>query len=277
MRQSLTLVAVLIGSLPLFGCPPAPPTEHPAITVTIGSQVLIISGHGFSPGLGACAHLSMSGGQSGTQSIGDPSCSGGAFADFAFPYSYAGCVRPMSTTTVTIIGQDPSNSAGASQTIQIPWDTNCIVAKAGCLNSGASCIACGGEGQAVCSNGGCVTPDCSFAQQQVGVCTPAQPDLHQNYQGGQMMCTANCGHAQGYFPCYSYMDGCVYSASYPSTIIAPQVPCTTVPTGGGLTQYACYDNATIVNNDSSCQCLPSARPCSVNVSTVGGICQSGGC
>lgn len=274
MKHAAGMLFAVITCLILAGCPPGPPSEHPSISVVSGSQVLIISGHGFISSVGLCAHLSMVLPGS-TVSIGDPSCSGGGFADFPFPYSYSGCAQPKSTITATIIAQDPNTTAAATQTIQIPWDTNCMVALASCINSGAACQACGGEGQPVCSNGACVEPVCTFAAQQAGQCNVTQPDLHPNRSGGQLICTANCGHAQGYTPCYPYMDGCNASASYPSTIVAPQNACVTNPSGA-LNQFSCYDNSKIMNN-GSCMCAPSAGSCPVNVSPANGACQSAGC
>jgi hypothetical protein len=272
VRRRITFALVVLASLLLQGCPPPSPGENPSITITNGQNVLIISGRGFA-NVGLCAHLSMQSPQTGPVVIGDPSCSGGGFADFPFAYSYAGC-KPQSTTTVSIFAQDPNSSAGASQSIQIPWGTNCILAKAACLNSGAACVACGGEGEPVCSNGACVEPDCSFAKQQNGVCVATQPDLHPTLSGSQLICTANCGHTQGYTPCYPYMDGCNVAASYPSTIIAPQNTCVTSPSG--LNTFSCYDNSMIEPN-GQCTCVPSSGTCPVNSSPGNGICASSPC
>lgn len=269
------VVMILLTCVLVAGCPPPVPGEHPAITVTQGSDVLVISGHGFATSATLCAHLYMTGPTGvGTVSIGDPSCSGGGFADFPFPYSYGACVNPGSTTSVTVVAQDPASTAGASQTLQIPWGPSCVIAPAACINGGAACVACGGEGQPVCSNGGCVPPPCTFAQQRDGSCTAQLPDLHPNRSGAQLICTANCGHTQGYSPCYSYMDGCSAGSGYPATLVAPQTACSVAPTG--VATYSCYDNATIMNN-GSCQCAPSVSACPVNSSPANGICQSTGC
>lgn len=270
------VVAVAFGCLLLQGCPQAPPTEHPSITVSVGNNVLLISGQGFS-NVNACAHLSLQGGQTHSVLIGDPSCSNGAFSNFAFPYSYGGCINPKSKTTTYVFAQDPTNNAGASQSIQIPWDTNCAVAGAACLNSGTACVACGGENEPVCSNNSaslCVQPTCTFQQQQNGTCTANLPDLHPSFSGGQQICTANCGHAQGYSPCYPYMDGCAANTSYPATLLSPQNTCVTAP--NGLNQFSCFDNSTI-QNTGDCTCVPSQKACAVNTSPGNGTCQSTPC
>jgi hypothetical protein len=273
MKPLLALAAVALGNL--IGCPPPQPNVNPSINVTNPQpDVLIISGHGFNPGLASCAVLSMQGSDTHSVGMNSPTCSGGVFVDFVFPYSLAGCANPKRTTSVTIFAQDPSSSAGASQTIEIPWDDHCIVAAASCINSGAACVACGGEGQPVCSNGSCVEPTCTFDDQQGGKCVATQPDLHPTLSGSQLICTANCGHTQGYTPCYPYMDGCNVSPGYPSTIIAPQNTCVTASTG--LRTFTCFDNSTILNN-GSCACVPSAGKCAVNSSPGDGTCRSNPC
>ena len=198
----------------------------------------------------------------------------GGIANFAFPYSYAGC-QPKSTTPVSIFAQDPSSNAGASQTIQIPWGTNsnCMLAKASCLNSGAACVACGGEGEPVCSGGTCLEPACSFEAQKNGACVATQPDLHPTLSGRQLICTANCGHTQGYSPCYPYMDGCNVAPSYPSTIIAPQNTCVTP--SNGINTNSCFDNSNL-DPTGQCTCLPTNGSCSVN-SQSNGTCAPGAC
>jgi hypothetical protein len=254
MRHRLALIGLIITTLLLSGsgCPPAPPTEHPSITVNAGNNVLIISGKGFQS-VPLCAHLSMQSGATGPVVVGDPSCSGGGFVNFVFPYSYGACANPKSTTSVSIFAQDPNSNAGASQTIQIPWDTNCVIAKAGCLGAGASCIACGGEGEPVCANNSCVEPDCSYQKDKNGNCVVTLPDLHPDGTQ-QAICTANCGHTQGYHPCYPYMDGCFAPQNniYPSTQVAPGRACDTTDQNGIFTQ-TCYDDSTLDVPSNTCQ------------------------
>lgn len=293
MKLRFARIIALAGLLPLAGCP-TNPAAHPSISVSIGQNVLVIKGAGFSTTENLCAHLSLQGAQTGPRSIGDPTCSGGGFSGVPYPYSYGGCTQTNSTTTVTVFAQDPSSSAGASQTIQIPWGSNCSLQAANCLNSGASCIACGGEGQPVCLNGGCVEPVaegqpicsntgtinaacvasvCNYqAQQQPNGCKVDYPDLHPTLAGNQLVCTANCGHTQGYSPCYPYMDGCNANpgTTYPNTILAPENACVT--TQSGLSDFTCYDNAQIENN-GSCLCVPSNGKCPSNSSPGDGTCR----
>jgi hypothetical protein len=294
MELRFSRIAVLLpGALLLTGCLPPNPALHPSISVAVGQNVLVIKGTGFSATENLCAHLTLGGGPVGFRPIGDPSCSGGAFADIPYPYAYGGCNQTNSTATITVFAQDPSSSAGASQTIQIPWGPNCSMQAAGCLNSGASCIACGGEGQPVCSNGGCVEPSadgqpvcsanginagcvatpCDFQAQRIGTCTVSYPDLHPTLAGNQLVCTANCGHTQGYKPCYPYMDGCNANpgTTYPSTIIGPERACKTT-TQSGLPAWSCYDNA-LLSKEGECSCVPSQGTCPVSSSPGDGTCR----
>lgn len=293
MKLVSFFIAAVVGALLLTGCPPAPPPGvHPSISVAIGQDVLIIKGTGFNATENACAHLAIGGGQVSQRSIGDPSCSGGAFVDVAYPYSYGGCTEMTTTTTVTVFAQDPSSSAGAAQTIEIPWGPNCSLQAAGCLNSGASCIACGGEGQPVCAGGGCVEPPaagqqicspnginaacvtatCDFQAARNGACSVDYPDLHPTLVRNQMVCTANCGHTRGYKPCYPNTDGCNPSpgTTYPNTIVFQQKACIT--TQNGLGEFRCYDDANI-ENEGECRCAPSKDSCPVSASPGDGTCR----
>jgi hypothetical protein len=304
IKTSLSVIVVLALAASLQGCPPNP-SLHPSITFTRQDNVLIIGGSGFA-NVPLCAQLSLLGDATGQRTIGTPSCSGGSFVDFAYPYSYAGCVNPGSTTSVTIFATDTQGSnAGASLTVQIPWDTYCSLQAADCNGSGAACQACGGEREPAC-NGACVQPAadgqrvcstaacpscsagtcppavCSFQRQTIGGCSNTYPDLHPtlsnpNDPNSQLICTANCGHTQGYHPCYPYMDGCNAGAgvTFPNTLVAPQGACITASTFG-LSLYTCYNNSQISTSGSagfsSCLCVPSNGTCPVNQSSGNGVC-----
>jgi len=275
MRHLTLIATIAFCAVVLPGCGTVPSGVNPSITVTsVQKNVLLISGKGFA-NVPLCAHLSIQGGTTGSISIGDPTCTNGAFSNFPFPYSYAGCVNPTSTTTATILAvyvdTQANYTTAAAQPTQIPWDKYCMLAKASCVNSGAACVACGGEGEPVCSNGSCIEPACTYAMQQNLLCVATQPDLHPEQAGTQVVCTANCGHTMGYQPCYPYMWGCDGSASsYPSTIIAPQPTC--MLTGSnGLKGFSCFDDSTIDKN-GQCICVPSFSTCPVNVSPGDGMC-----
>jgi hypothetical protein len=60
------------------------------------------------------------------------------------------------------------------------------------VDSGGTCVACGGEGQPVCTG---------------NVCATAMPDLHPKMQVGELIGTASCGRALG-APCASNDPGC---------------------------------------------------------------------
>jgi hypothetical protein len=289
---AVLIAAPLVTLLP--GCPPNP-ALHPSLSVTRSANVLIISGAGFA-NVPACAHLSLQSGTAGSRTVGTPSCSNGGFSNFAYPYSYGGCVNPGSTTNATIFGVDTQGSnASAAQTLQIPWDAYCSLQAANCIGTGAACQACGGEGepacsgtpcvqppaqgQPVCSNNACTTETCSFEQQEAGVCSNGgYPDLHPtlsnpNDVNSQLICTAKCGHTQGYSPCYPYMDGCQAGAgvTYPSTLLGQQGACSGASTLTGLGMWSCYDNSDI-DSTGQCTCEPSHGICPVNQSPGNGEC-----
>jgi hypothetical protein len=290
------LAAVTLGTL-LQGCP-SNPSLHPSLTVTRLGNVLIISGKGFA-NVPLCAQLSLQGSATGSRTIGTPSCSGGGvFTNFPYPYSYGGCANPGSTTNTTVFGIDTQGSnAGASQTLQIPWNTYCSLQAANCTGTGAACQACGGEGEPVCSgsnpcvqppakgypvcsNNACTTETCSFEQQVDGICSNSgYPDLHPtlsnpNDVNSQLICTANCGHTRGYSPCYPYMDGCNAGpgVTYPNTITHEEGACSTgASSTSGLSLWSCYDNS-VIEPTGECTCLPSRGLCPVNQSPGNGEC-----
>lgn len=303
-RAAAALLGCAMLATLLQGCPPNP-LLHPAITVTRAGNVLIVSGTGFA-GVPACARLSLQSPATGSRLIGTPSCSsGGTFSDFAYPYSYAGCANPTSTTSVTVFAVDTQGSnAGTSQTVQIPWGPYCSLQAANCIGTGAACQACGGEGEPVCSGNSCVQPaeegspvcsngvcpagqteeTCSYESQVSGICNNDYPDLHPalsnpNDVNSQLICTANCGHTRGYSPCYPYMNGC-YAGSgvtYPATIIAEQDACYSGASSTyGLAQWTCYDNSVIeaggTVSGGECTCQPSQGICPRNQSPGNGVC-----
>jgi hypothetical protein len=293
LRASKTVAGVVtavIFAILLNGCPPNP-VLTPEISVTQNGKVFIISGDGFAD-VPACAFLTLVGAATGTRKIGTASCSGGNFADIPYPYSYAGCAHPRSTTNVTVFAVDTQGSnASAAQTLQIPWDTFCSLQAADCTVGGAACQACGGEGEPVCPNGGCVQPaadgqpvcsngactsvPCSFEADLAGVCHNSYPDLNPalsnpNDRNSQLICTATCGHTSGYL-CYPYMSDCIpRNGGFPGGLEDGAACKTNSPTTG-LGLFSCYDNSQLTRN-ASCACVPSNGTCLVNQSTGNGTC-----
>jgi hypothetical protein len=227
-----------------------PPCNNPTITVSAVPQGFNISGSQFS-GASPCARISMNGlptttGASGSIVLGDVACPGGAFSNFQWHYTFFNCT-PNTTRAVNIIATDQSTLRAAVKSAAIPWGPTC-----GLVNY----TACGGEGQIPCPG---------------GTCSAGPPDLHPDIQGGMVVCTANCGHTQGYSPCTPGMDGCPPGGG---TLVAPQRPCrTTAP--GGLNQFTCFDHSRI-SNTTDCLCVPnSLNTCQVNTSPGNGVCTSG--
>ena len=189
-------------------------------------------------------------GASGSIVLGDVNCSGGSFNNFVWNYAFFNCT-PNTTRNVSVIATDQSTLKAAIQSISFPWGANC-----GLVNF----TKCGGEGEIPCPG---------------GQCNSGPPDLHIDIQGGATVCTANCGHTQGYSPCTPGMDGCPPSGG---TIVAPQRACRTQQ--GGTSVFACFDHSIIPNN-SSCRCMPNTvNACAVNTSPLppganSGLCVSG--
>jgi hypothetical protein len=238
----------------------------PSLEVTSNPGYLTISGSSYS-NISKCVHLSMTGlpPPEAAVVIGDPTCVNGGFQNFNWPYSYVGCT-PSTTQSVVVIGTGLTSNnllSGqvASQAVSIGWGPNCglsgfcgqigqTACPSGCVsgvNSGGTCVACGGEGQPVCAG---------------STCQSGPPDLNPNLQGTQAVCTVTCGHSQGYTPCTSNMGPCGGS---PPTLELPQSPCVT--SNGILNLYTCYDHSMIemIDTYGSCTCVPNTvNTCQVN-------------
>ena len=121
-------------------------------------------------------------------------------------------------------------------------------------NSSGVCTACGMEGQATCPGSTC-----------------QGTDLHLNFQGGQIVCTWMCGHAQG-APCP--MSTLPFCSGSPSTLTQLQGECVVPLTGNDLTNggiYACYDGG-MLDNLTDCACTPNTKnrcPDSTSIPTNG--------
>lgn len=218
MRQIPVLI--LCGLLAGCACGQMGQPACPSLQVTANPTFLTISGSSYS-NIANCAHLSISGfpPPQAVVAIGDPQCINGSFQNFNWQYSGVSCV-PSTTKTqsVVVAGVDNQTTTVASQTVSIP------------------CIPCGGEGQAVCPG---------------NVCSKGPPDLNPDFENGQLVCTAKCGHTQGYTPCDSSMGAC---GGAPPTLENPQNPCITK--NGNLNDYTCYDGS-MIDTFGNCTCVPN--------------------
>lgn len=243
----------------LGGCPPS--TLRPTITVTNSTtaHVLTVSGSGFA-NVATCANLSIQGlpAPSSHVAIGQPQCSNGSFQNYNWQYSYVGdACNPSSASsqTASVFAVDTQGSnAGASQSVSFDWGNTCALAgtcggasqpacpgggcSSGLVNSGGICVPCGAEGQPACSGS-----------------TPCQTGLHSNFQGGQVVCTWNCGHTQG-APCPSGTPNC---GGLPPVLLQPQSPCVVplIPPNlgqGGI--YTCYYPG-MIDSAGTCTCVPN--------------------
>jgi hypothetical protein len=223
-------VLIFVGLLVGCACGGMGQPGCPSLQVTTNPTFLTISGSSYS-NIANCAHLSISGfpPPQAVVAMGDPQCINGSFQNFNWQYSNLVCL-PSTTQTqsVVVAGVDNSTSTVASQSVSIP------------------CIACGGEGLPVCPGNRCQT---------------GPPDLNPNFQNGQLVCTATCGHAQGYTPCDSSMGPCGGS---PPTLEVPQSPCVTK--NGNLNDYTCFDGS-MIDTFGTCTCVPNTiNSCMVNTS-----------
>ncbi len=251
MKRSLILV-LLAGVF--VGCPQSNLT--PSITVNSSPGILTISGTGFDSTVSSCARLALEGlpQPSSNVAIEVAQCSGGSFQNFNWQYSYVGVgcdpSNPSNARSATVFATDTQGTnAGASQTVSIPWGPTCALAgtcgaigqsacpggtcSAGGVNVGGVCQACGSEGQPACTGNTC------------------QGDLHPNFQGEQIVCTANCGHTQS------------------GTNPVPQSPCEVPLVPPNLSQggiFTCYDHA-MIDTFGNCTCVPNTlNTCPVSTS-----------
>jgi hypothetical protein len=255
------ILALIFGGL-LAGCACGQMGQPvcPSLQVTSNPNFLTISGSSFS-NIPNCAHLSMSGlpPPEAVVAIGDPQCNNGSFQNFNWQYSYVGC-SPSTTQSVVVAGIDNQTSTAASQTVSIGWGPNCglsgfcgqigqAACPSGCVsgvNSGGTCVACGGEGQPVCAG---------------NTCQKGPPDLNPNFANGNLVCTTSCGHTQGYTPCNASMGPC---GGAPPTLEIPQSPCVTK--NGNLNDYICFDGA-MIDMFGNCTCVPNTlNSCQVHTS-----------
>jgi hypothetical protein len=214
----------------------------PGITVVSTPSSVTVSGSGFS-NVPNCVSVSVSGlpPPNAVVGIGQPACSGGTFQNPTWTLSSVGCTS-NSPQTVVVAAVDQKTLTSASKTISVNW--------------GQGCQLCGGEGQPVCSNGSC----------QSGA-----PSLHPTRQGSKSICTATCGHAQGYSPCNSTMGACGGS---PPTLVEAQPPCVTTQNSLNINLYSCFDNAmiqTTAGGGGDCLCIPNTvNTCTTNTSLQSG-------
>jgi hypothetical protein len=232
------LLATLLSAC--CGQPGQPACNNPLIKVDPTASGFNITGSQFSGGK-PCARISMTGfpgntGASGAIVLGDVNCAGGNFPKFVWNYSLFNCT-PSSTIPVNIIATDQVTLKAAIQAATMPWGPGC-----GLVNY----TPCGGEGELPC---------------QGGACSAGPPDLHPDLQGGTLVCTANCGHTQGYSPCVPGMDGCPPTGG---TLVAPQRACLTKPNGIGV--FSCFDHS-MIGNSNDCRCVPNTlNLCKTNTS-----------
>jgi hypothetical protein len=240
--KTASLILALSSAL-FIGCPS---TLKPAITVASNPSSLSISGNGFS-NTADCAGLSLLGlpAPQATLSIGQVECSSGTFT-LTWPLQYVGCT-PSTSQSAVVLAVDQPTLATASQPTSIPW--------------GSGCVLCGAEGLPVCAGNTC------------------QDDLHPNFQGGQVVCTWNCGHTQG----ASCTPPTPYCGGLPPSLAQPQGACVVPLVPPDLTQggtYTCYDHSLI--EESECLCVPNTlNTCQGQTSTqpppkhTTGLCQAG--
>jgi hypothetical protein len=141
------------------------------------------------------------------------------------------------------------------------------------------CQACGGAGQPCCSNGCTGGGACSAALNYTctacggeglapcagNICTG---NLHPDFEGGQVVCTANCGYTQG-APCTQGTYGCDSSG----VIVLPQNPCEVPLVGSDLSNggiYYCYGTSphnSMIDTYGNCNCVPNTlNDCPVSTS-----------
>ncbi len=144
---------------------------------------------------------------------------------------------------------------------------------------GGVCEACGGAGQPCCSNGCTGGNVCSAAAHYT--CTACGVEgqapcagntctgnLHPDFEGGHLVCTANCGYTQG-APCTQGSFGCDKSG----VITLPQNPCVQPLVGQDLSNggiFYCYGqspNNSMIDTYGNCNCVPNTlNDCPVSTS-----------
>jgi len=231
------------------GCPPSNLT--PSITVTSGPKLLTITGTGFAD-VPTCANLALEGLPSPSSNvlIGQAQCSGGSFQNYNWQYDYVGdgCT-PGDLQNATVFATDTQGSnAGASQSVSLKWGSNCVVTGM-----------CGQTGQPSCQNG-----ICGAEGQPVCAGNTCYGDLHPTFHNGQLVCSWNCGHAQG-APCPT--AGLPFCGGSPSTLEQPQDPCEVPLNGSNLNNggiFTCYDHG-MIDTFGNCTCVPNTlNTCPVN-------------
>jgi hypothetical protein len=221
----LVTICLTVSILLLCNCNP---TLHPAITATVNNvNQLTVKGTGFSNS-NPCAHLSLVNPQ--PASIGDATCAGGTFNTIWSPNYVPGC-QPNNSQSALVSAADIPTGDLTFATTSILWGTNCaIVGSCGkiglracpdpshaCYVDGGPdgsdyCVACGAEGQPVCTN----SPACS-------------PGFNPNLSGSITTCTASCGGIHQ-SPCIT--SGASYGVTYVYTCFNSTLAygdCTCVP------------------------------------------------
>jgi hypothetical protein len=260
LASAMALCLIVAGN---SGCPNTcqPAAALPTLTASVSGNQMLIGGSGFTPNLAQCAHLAVTGlpTPDAFVPIGMANCKNGGWTSFKFTFSFVGCT-PTTTVPAVVLGVDQGNLATASATVQFPWGPGCALSGtcghagqracpggcvAGTVNQSGDCVACGAEGQPVCSDGSCTAlcPD--------GSCQGALNPMTQN---GQTLCTSLCGFAQG-AQCTAAMNK-IPGNCLNGVLISPEAACLVMSNENRV--YTCYGNSMLPTGTATdCLCYPN--------------------
>lgn len=203
--------------------------------------------------------------------LGNQCCPDPDSADTSYDY----CSDPKAVCFPWLGTHGTCEACGASGQAPCP-SSGC---NSGTVARSGVCVACGGPGQACCSNGCTGGNVCSAANHYTcsacgiegqapcagNVCTG---NLHPNFQGGQVVCTAQCGNTQG-SPCTQGTEGCDSNG----VLTIPQNACVQPLVGSDLSNggiyycYGQYPQNSMIDTFGNCTCVPNTlNTCPISTS-----------
>jgi hypothetical protein len=127
MNRRIIILILLVRLL--AGCAQSP--LRPSITVTSGSGTLSIHGQGFAP-ISSCAYVSLVGmpPYPSARALGQGHCDMHGNFDLEWGYSLVGhnCAANQQVSATVFAIDTQGTNAGASQTITMPWGSDCALA-----------------------------------------------------------------------------------------------------------------------------------------------------
>ncbi len=192
---------------------------------------------------------------------GEPCCADPDSEDTAYDY----CTDPKTGCYPWQGPHGTCNLCGAAGQSVCPF-TGCA---SGAVAQHEACVACGAAGQPCCTHGCTGGAVCSVTalytcttcgEQGQAPCAGniCYENLHPDFEGGKVVCSANCGYTEG-APCTLGADGCDATGHY----TGPDNPCvqplvgTDLSNGGIYDCYGTYPQNSMIDTYGNCNCVPN--------------------